>query len=79
MSATRFAGKKPSPYKIEQGVGEGDSVDQSGKAPSCVCGLHGVVQPGVSNKKFRQRSGTPLGRQHATTLRNLVIPAHKGE
>jgi hypothetical protein len=41
--------------------------------------LHGVAQPGVSNKKFRQRSGTPRGRRHATTSGNLVIPAPKGE
>jgi hypothetical protein len=58
---------------------EGDSVDGSGKTSSCVCGLNSVAQPGVSNKKFRQRSGTPRGRRHATTSRNQLIPARKGE
>ena len=75
MSATRFAGKKPSPYKIE-GVG-GRFVGGSENKIIVRCGLHGVAQPGVHNKKFRQRSGTPRGRRHATMLANVQIPTRK--
>ena len=57
----------------------GDSVDGSGKISLRVCGLNSVAQPGGQNKKFRRRSGTPQGRRHATTSRNLLIPVRKGE
>ncbi len=56
---------------------EGDSVDRSGKISSFVCGLNSVARRGASNKKFWQRSGTPWGRRHATTSRNLVILMRK--
>ena len=75
--STRFAGKKPSPYKIG-GVG-GRFDGRSGKISLCVCGLHDVARRGVQDKKFRQRSGTPRGRRHATTSRNQLIPTRKGE
>ena len=84
LHATRFARKKPSPYKIE---GVGGRFGQ-GKRKNIIFhgGLNSVARRGVSNKKIRRRtppggatsSGTPRGRRHATTSGNLVIPAHKG-
>jgi len=76
VSATRFPGKKPSPYKIE-GVG-GRFIGGSRKTSSCLCGLNSVARRGEPDQKIRRHSGTPRGRRHAATSADLLIPSRKG-
>ena len=44
-----------------------------------MCDLHNVATLGGRNKKFGQCYGTPRGKRHAITLRNVPIPGRKGE
>ena len=59
MSAKRFVGNKPSPYKIG-GVG-GRLTAEAEKTSSCVCGLHDDARPGEPDKKSGDVAAPPGG------------------